>query len=201
MSTENLEPTGQAKAEVFSSAAVARRRLLLKGVGKGTAVLVAAVPIQTLAGQSLLTFDGLHQCSISGMQSGVHSATPSNTPVCGGYSISHWALSDGSNPPKPPSGRWPSLPSSWTYATHINSVLSPNSLTGNPTLFQVMNAFASTPEAHWICAWLNALWEEQHVGTLKFPYTATQVLDFYNLPAAPRADALLFFTTYMERNP
>jgi len=38
MNRENIEPTGQGKAEAFSSAAIARRRILLNGVGKGAAV-------------------------------------------------------------------------------------------------------------------------------------------------------------------
>lgn len=228
MSTQNIESADQGKAEALSSAALARRRILLKGVSKGTAVLAATIPIQTLAGQSVLTPGGLHQCTISGTQSGVHSATTS-TAVCGGYSISHWGAvnvngnangngngnanhaffvqatvqvgaANGNGNGGQPANTWPTLPSSWDYKTGINSVLSPNNLMNAPTLFDVMNVYASTPEAHWICAWLNALWNAQHSGILNFPYDESQVLGFYNQGAASLAyiDALEFFTTYME---
>lgn len=187
MSNENIEPTGQGKAEALISAAVVRRRILLKGVGKGASVLATIIPIQTLAGQNLLTFDGLHQCSISGMQSGVHSATPLNTPVCGGYSISYWALGNGS-----PTNTWPT-----SYQTKFSDVFTHSNLTGNPSLFQVMKSFASTDEAHWLCAWLNAL---NH--SFNFPYTGPEVLAFYNNGPSTQAyqDALTFFKTYMENH-
>lgn len=202
MRNENIQPKGQAKVEALCAAAIVRRRMLLKGVGKGTAILAATVPIQTLASQSVLTPDGLHQCSISGAQSGVHSATTTTT-VCGGYSIAHWGAGNGggNNGNSPPSNSWPTLPSSWTFATSTNLVLTSSSLT--VTLIQVLRASPSSDEAHWICAWLNALWEEQHPGTLHFPYTGAQVLAFYNQGSASQTyiGALAFFKTYMEGNP
>ncbi|MDO8263480.1 MAG: hypothetical protein Q7T21_09650 [Gallionella sp.] len=196
MGTENVEPTGQGKPDTHSFAAIARRRILLQGVGKGAAVLAATVPIQTLAGQSVLTPGGLHQCTISGAHSGVHSTTTTTT-VCGGYSIAHWAAGN-ANGNGPPSNPWPTLPSPWTHTTSTNLVLISSSLTG--ALIRVMRLSPTSPEAHWICAWLNALWEEQHLGSLHFPYTGTQVLAYYNLGSGnpTYVDALAFFTTYME---
>lgn len=196
MTTENFETTGQGKAEVFSPAAIARRRMLLKSVGKGTAVLAATVPIQTLAGQSLLTFDGKHQCSVSGMFSGVHSATPTSTPLCGGFSPGWWGQSNNSTP-LVPSRAWPTLPNGWTPNTKCRSVFTRNTLTGDPTLFQVMKppTYANTDERHWICAWLNAL-----SRSFNFPYSGQQVVDFYNLGRGSTGyiNALTFFKTYME---
>ena len=195
MNTENIDSTGQGKTECLSSVAVARRRVLLKGVGKGAAVLAATVPIQTLAGQSVLTTDLNHQCTMSGAHSGVHSATMTTT-VCGGYNIAHWAAGGGGNSPPLPN-TWPSLPSPWTFATRTSLVLTSSTLT--TTLIQVLRA-SPTPEAHWICAWLNALWDEQHPGIHHFPYTGAQVLAFYNLGSANATytDALSFFTNYLE---
>ena len=193
MNTKDTGSTGLSQTEMLSSAAVARRRMLLKGVGKGSAVLAATVPLQTLAGQSLLTFDGKHQCSVSGMHSSVHSATPTNTPICGGYSPGWWGQSDNGTTPK---RTWPLLPSAWTYNTKCSTVFTRVTLSGNPTLFQVMNnpIYASTDERHWICAWLNAL---SH--SWSFPYTGQEVRDFYNSSATGvYADALDFFKTYME---
>lgn len=205
MSTENIESTGPAKEEALSTVAVARRRILLKGVGKGAAVLAATVPIQTLAGQRLLTFDRKHQCSVSGMQSGVHSATPSNTPVCGGYSPGWWGQTDWKqgDPGSPtPRRAWPTLPNSWSYATPCRSVFAYSTLRNIdgslPTLFQVMSPggqFSNSDEFHWICAWLNAL---SH--SFNFPYSGQEVLDFYNagLGTTTYDNALAFFKTYME---
>ena len=189
MNTENIDSTGQGKTECLSSVAVARRRVLLKGVGKGAAVLAATVPIQTLASQSVLTTPGLgtqqHQCTISGMHSGVHSATTTTT-VCGGFSINHWALLDKS--------LWPGGPT--TFNTIWSDVFGN---TGNyPTqkLSAILKNNSGTPEAHWISAWLNARYEESHVGALHFPYTSAQVVDLFK--TNPNSDALTFFTTYLE---
>jgi len=190
MTANNSTPSDTAKASgpTLSAEALARRQMLLKGLGKGSAVLAATVPLQTLAGQSLLTFDGKHQCSVSGMHSGVHSATPSNTPICGGYSPGWWRQSDDGLTPR---RTWPNLPNGWTYNTKCSAVFSKRTLSGNPTLFQVMRNYQNTDEFHWICAWLNAL---SH--SFNFPYTGQEVINFYNSPSSD--DALEFFKTYME---
>lgn len=205
MSIKKIESTGQGTAGVLSSATIARRRILLKGVGKGAAVLAAAVPIQTLAGQSLLTFDGKHQCSVSGMHSGVHSATPPNTPLCGGYSPGWWGQSETVKGKMVPKRPWPTLPNGWTFDTPCDAVFTQCTLRNTdgskPSLFQVVepkepiSRFANTDEFHWVCAWLNAL---SH--SFNFPYSGQQVLDFYTQGLASTAyqDALTFFKTYME---
>lgn len=56
MGIENMEPTGQTKVDVPFIAAVARRRISFKGIGKDAAVLAATVQLQALATPSLLTF-------------------------------------------------------------------------------------------------------------------------------------------------
>ena len=201
MSTENLGPNGQIAEENASSALLARRRILLKGVGKGASVLVAAVPIQTLAGQSVLTFDGKHQCSISGMHSGVHSAT-TTTVVCGGYSPGWWGQKNTYGKPK----NWPTLPSGWTYKTPFKTVFGDvanlrNTDGTSPSLWQIMepkeviSKFESYDEFHWVCAWLNAV-----KVAFNFPYTPQQVVDYYKAGkgTAVYNDALTFFKTFME---
>lgn len=180
----------------LSSSALARRHLLLKGLGKGSVVLAAAVPLQTLAGQSLLTFDGKHQCSVSGMHSGVHSATPTNTPICGGYSPGWWGQSTTVNGKIVPSRTWPT-----DYTIKCRTVFTRSTLINTdgtyPSLFQIMeprepiSKFSNTDEFHWVCAYLNAL---SH--SFNFPYTGQQVIDFYN--STSYTDALTFFKTYME---
>lgn len=198
MSTDNIESADQGNAEALSSAALARRRILLKGVGKGTAVLAATVPIQTLAGQSLLTFDGKHQCSVSGMHSGVHSTTPSGTAVCGGYSPGWWGQSYKDGAPK----HWPPGVNFNAPVTTVFQYFTRTNKDGSvPTLFQVMDPkdktgqFSSTDEFHWISAWLNAL-----SYSFNFPYSGEEVLRFYNQGPASSVyqDALTFFKDFME---
>jgi hypothetical protein len=190
--------------EPMSTASAERRLVLLKGLGRGAAALAATVPIQTLAGQSVLTPDGKHQCSVSGMHSGVHSATTTTT-VCGGYSPGWWGQStDGGISP---SRTWGSA----NYNAAVTTVCSWSALmttatstvpARSPTLFEVMSPkaplghFPDSDEFHWICAWLNALG-----GYFNFPYSAQEVLDFaalkYSDPTKYQ-DALTFFKTYME---
>lgn len=194
MSTRNNELVDNEQAAALSSAAVARRRILLKGVGKGAAVLAATVPIQTLANQTLLTPDGLHQCSISGMTSGVHSATPTNTARCGGFSPGYWGAVKPSTKPPEPLNLWP-----YNYNELLKVNFPRASAPSNVTLFDVMRdpTYATIPERHWIAACLNALKLNAGGG---FPYTASEVLGFYNQGAASRTyqNALTFFTNYME---
>ena len=193
--------------------ALARRHYLLKGLGKGAAVAAAAAPITTLAGPSLLTFDGKHQCSVSGMQSGVMSASPTAT-ICGGYSPGWWGQSVNNTPPLVPKN-WPALPSPYTYNTKAVVLLTACTLVNDngtkPTLFEIVepqdpySKFQSTDEFHWVCAWLNAV--AQASGSypytkFNFPYTPSQVIAFYNAGRGSDTynNALTFFKTYMENH-
>ena len=199
MNINDNKTTTRVALDDDSSVVVARRRALLRGVGKGAAVLAAAAPIKTLAGQSLLTFDGKHQCSVSGQQSGVHSATPTNTPVCGGYSPGWWGQTDDG---KTPRRTWPTDHRQKCKDVFSRSTLRNSDTNGSwPTLFQIMepkepiSKFSNTDEFHWVCAWLNAL-----SRSFNFPYSGQQVLDYYNKGKGSAAyeDALAFFKTYME---
>lgn len=196
MSTKNTESSGNGRDAALSSAAIARRRILLKGVGKGATVLAATVPIKTLAGQGLLTVDST-SCSVSGMHSGVHSAA-TTTAVCGGYSPGWWGQSNADGTPK----NWPRGLNSASYVTAVfkNSKLQ-NANGSVPTLFQVMSPkdksdkFSNTDEFHWVGAWLNAI-----THSFNFPYSDDQVLAFYNQGSTSTGyiDALSFFKKYME---
>ena len=173
--------------ESFSAEATARRRVLLKGVGRGAAVLAATVPIRTLAGQ---------QCTASGMNSALASLGPGGVPVCAaGFTALYWGASNSLTPPGPVHN-WPS---SVVPGDTCKSIFGKFTLTTlampQPTLFQVVNAsaFAASDERHWICAWLNAK------SVPGFPYTDTKVLSFYNSPLSTEYNnALIFFKTYME---
>lgn len=87
MNTENTELMHQEKTQSLSSPALARRRMLVKGLSKGSAVLVGSVSIQSLASATtLVTADG-KKCSISGQHSAVHSQS-TDTQTCGGHKCS-----------------------------------------------------------------------------------------------------------------
>lgn len=90
MSDLNERPVPHSPADL-SSAALARRHMLLKTLGKGTAVAAAAsIPMRTLANTpTLLTMDGT-RCSISGMQSGNNSRMGTTISRCTGKSPGYW---------------------------------------------------------------------------------------------------------------
>src|SRR5437867_1070846 len=88
-------------SEISASGAhrsLSRRRILLKGIGKGSAILAAAAPIKTLASTPSVTANG-QICTISGVQSAVHSQQ-THLPTCAGkkpsfYStIANWPNGD-----------------------------------------------------------------------------------------------------------
>ena len=188
MSTKNTEPTGDEQDVILSSAAVARRRILLKGVGKGAAVLAATVPIQTLAG---------HGCGMSGkLSAGPHSNKPDITPCSAGFPPAYW----GAVAPLSPLSKLAEPLNKWRYDhNEMLSVKFPRTyLRRDVTLFDVMRnvngVYESIPERHWIAAYLNAL------NVTGFPYKPLQVLGFYNQGVgSPTYDnALRFFTDFME---
>jgi hypothetical protein len=194
MNTENTEPGKEAMASAMSSAAIARRHMLLKGLSKGTAVLAATVPLQTLASGSVFTSGKsapVVRCSISGMTSGV-SSRETTTSVCSGYSPGYYSKRE----------HWPLALQSqgvpeWSCDRVFKkcSLINQNYRSGKPvTLLDVMRHTPRVDEFHWIAAWVNAMG-----GGRNFPYTGQQVVDFYNGHGPYSAEkALEFFKTYME---
>jgi hypothetical protein len=191
---DGRSPGAAPAAEPGNIPSLARRHALLKGVGKGAAVLAASVPIRTLAAPTTLTFtaDG-RRCTISGAHSGVHSAD-TLTLVCGGYAPSYWGKSSSTNPFKP-ACMWPVDSAAACKNTFANCSLLVNNQ--QASLFQVVNnsAFATKDEPHWVAAWLNATQK-----AFNFPYTAAEVLAFYNTGAgsATYQNALKFFKDNLE---
>ena len=184
--------------EVLSSAKAARRRLLLKGVGKGGAVVAAALPLKSFAtvDESKRLYilpigsTGKNQCSVSGQHSGFHSGSPETTSQCGGCTIASWCSA---------SRTWPS---GCNKSATCKSVFSGCTLTvptsGSPssrpaTLLEVLSKWPNSDDAHWVCAWLNSCGP----SSLGFPYSSANVLKFYGDPATKSA-ALTFFKNYTE---
>lgn len=212
--SENSASSPQVSGRIgdLSSSVIDRRRMLLKRLGKGAVIVVATVPIQTLAATTLMNNGKI--CSISGMQSGVHSRAPT-TDTCQSKSPGFYHIPQNA-------GNWPTAANkdaacttvcSWStlqtyvctkkennvttvYRSAKNDSGTKNGCTttcASPipsTLADVMDFHQSSAEYHWIAAWLNAL-----NPNLKFPYNPSEVIAFAKIqnPAAYN-----FFTTYME---
>lgn len=194
MSTENIDSIGRSKTEQLSSVELARRRVLLKGLGKGSAALAVVVPIQTLAANTII--GGTKLCTVSGVQSNVGSHNTGTQTTCSGYQPSHYATL----------ANWPGYSSSPARATntvdgitfdetaYFNTVFGGGSSSSNAAkLLTIVTSGSPEPEQVWVTALLNAI--KNPVG-FNFPYTPTQVRAFYAGPQA--AQALAFFRGYMQ---
>jgi hypothetical protein len=196
---------GRSAAQLRPDAGIdrgARRRLLLKAVGKGAAVAAATVPIRTLASTSSLTKNG-YICSISGMQSAVHSASP-NLPTCGTYTPGYYNAQQ--------LGHWPNYNSTTGLATNTvtDGPYGSVTFTQNSTFESVfmggsMNKLidimppgpppygSTTDEMHWIGALLSAI--SPPPGFVN-PYSPGEVLKLYQ---ANNAAGIAFFK-WLEQN-
>lgn len=184
-----------------SATLLARRKMLLTSIGKGSAAAAAvAAPMQSLAaiGTLSLTTTG-KRCTISGAMSGVHSRE-TVTAVCTGRrgtfynrAVNWPGYSAGSNPTA-----INGITGSNSGATFdINTLFNVGTLFGSGIGVKLIDILSGNPNSeyyHWVTALLNGTLGSTAVN---FPYTAQQVIDLYNNPVK-RADALFFFTTYME---
>jgi hypothetical protein len=198
-SDDDLQPptAGPGSDHAGAPAPMSRRRLILKTLGKGSAVVAASVPLKTLAGTSSVLPNG-QLCSISGVQSATHSATPS-LPTCGGLSpgyyskLSKWPYYNKAMSPK----------CSYSVSCSRGMVMF-NENTAFSAVFQggstktLKDIMTTTPnnedEFHWIPALLNAI--KAPAGYV-FPYSPGEVIDMY--ASAQHDNALSFFKNYMEK--
>jgi hypothetical protein len=180
-SVDEAQRSDMARAEL----ALSRRRMLLKGIGKGSALLAAAAPIKTLASTASVTANG-QICSVSGVQSAVHSQS-TQLPTCGGKGPAFYATIS----------NWPSGDTTYTVGSKTFSKTTKfNALFGSGSTSNLMNILKQSPlpaEAHWITALLNSI---KPPSTYVFPYSAQEVFDLYVGPQ--QAAALAFFRGYME---
>lgn len=185
-----------------SATLLARRKMLLTSIGKGSAVAAAvAVPMQSLAaiGTLSVTSTDRRRCTISGVMSGVHSRE-TVTAVCTGrrgtfYNrVVNWPGYNAGSNPTAING----ITGSNSSATfNINTLFNVGTLFGSGIGVKLIDILTGNPNSeyyHWVTALLNGTLGSTAVN---FPYTAQQVIDLYNNPVK-RADALAFFTTYME---
>lgn len=209
MGTKKIEVSeSSAVKEVLSSSAIDRRRALLKGVGKGVAVLGATVPLKALATLppgSVFTYNGTGtatqiRCGVSGMTSGVHSRDVTTT-QCMGYSPGWWGQEETVNEQIVPRRTWPvayNTPYTDKFPKEVLALVDGRV----PTMFEVMrlSAYSSSTTRHWICAYLNAMGGAP--ASWNFPYSGQEILDFYNGIGQYTTDqAYSFLTTYMEKHP
>jgi len=188
----------------LSSRALARRQMLLKGLGKGSAVLAAAtVPMHSLATTGTITNTGKGgepavRCGISGMMSGVHSRETFTT-VCSGYSPGRYKkIENWPNYRASAVDAWNSVNGkSFHKTTKFSEVFGGGLAKG---MLDIMNDDESSDEFHWIAALLNAVGGAP--SSFNFPYTGSEVLAFYKGAGQYTAEkALAFFKTYMEIHP
>ncbi|TAM34145.1 MAG: hypothetical protein EPN61_17605 [Burkholderiaceae bacterium] len=211
MAIEKTKAAEQSEApadeQALSSEAAARRHMLLKGLGKGSAVLAASIPLKALATlppTSVFTNPGANgapvvRCGISGMTSGVHSQD-TTTNVCSGYSPGYYTQRE-----HWPSGLNPDALVTTVFPSCKLMVNKAGTALGNyrvPTLLEVMNLTprAPVPEFHWIAAWVNAMGGAP--SSWNFPYTGAQIQAFYaGTGPYTKAQALTFIETYLEIHP
>jgi hypothetical protein len=184
----------------MTSSALARRRMLLASLGKGSAVVAAvAVPMKTMASVGTLAVlpDG-QRCTISGAMSAVHSQE-TITAVCGGYTPGyykkpeHWPLYNASSNPtaiNPINGGSGTL----NINTYFDSLCPAGP---HLTLIYILQNEAPTDEFHWVAAMVNGLAASIAPN---YPYTTQQIINFYNAGkgSAIYLDALNFIKTYVE---
>lgn len=191
--SESTEMKDSASGTDLTLDSVIRRRVLLKNIGKGAAALAATVPVQTLAqGTALLTTDG-NRCSVSGMQSGVHSQSPDSSVICGGYSPGWWQQNNNEK-----AKNWPqSVNPDASYKSVFPKASLPKLNGVDPTLWEVMSHngqgnYKNTDMFHWIGAWLNGVEQRNN-----FPYNNVEIAALYD-DEKTRVPALELIKTYLE---
>ena len=164
-----------------------RRRVLLRGIGKGSALLAATVPIKTLASTPSVTVNG-QICTASGTQSAAHSQA-THLPTCGGLSPGYYMMI----------AHWPNYPSTtytvgiktFDHNTKFNTVFGGGKSVG---MLTIMNTNpVNNDEFHWIAALLNGI---KAPSGYVFPYSASEVLALYS--GNQSGAALTFFKGFME---
>lgn len=189
-------------AETLDSAALARRRALVQGLGKGGAALAVVAPIQSFAAPKLNTGQ---VCSLSGLQSGVTSHSPADSNICTGWPPTHFFTGKFATPfdwpTSGPSG--PIDPATTTFkdvfggsdTRRLLDILRLQSSSGVAT----PPTEDDTNKAYWIAAYFNSLISSNH-----WVYTPQQVLQQYNLPATRKTqppgslDYLDFYINYLS---
>jgi hypothetical protein len=180
----------------------ARRREVLRTLGKASAAAGAAGPLSAMAGGSGRpwcykdkTYTTCTNASISGAGSVIQSVAPGSTPH-GGKPCSHYGNS--SNVPSSCSGKKFKELISCSGSDSKGVADTKASCLFNRTVADICSAEPNSQEAHWITAYCNAVSRYSATPSVSnFPYSPSEVNGFYG-NANKRAAAYSFFTTYME---
>ncbi|WP_342618732.1 hypothetical protein [Rhodoferax sp. GW822-FHT02A01] len=177
--------------------ALARRRVLLSGLGKGSVVLAAAsVPMHTLASTSTRCKTDGHTgqvvwATVSGCHSAVGSRIPADTPVSQGYHCSHYTQKS----------CWPGYnrdPRKDTSCVNkkFNDIFPGTS--DNRTCYDIVKNDSSSSSCRWVTAFLNA----QTCVSKNYPYNSSEIVTHYRQAGSngypSRQDCESFFGTHME---
>jgi hypothetical protein len=186
----------------LASNPMARRRMLLKSLSKGSAAIAAAaIPMHTLAGGATLTktVNGT-RCRVSSMASAVHSKD-TTTEVCSGCPPSTYSNCN----------TWPG----YNQAKNTCSFkVGQKDCTENSTFREVFNCGSTTKlkdvvktsstsaECVWTTALLNSVAYEKGVRKFNlknYPYTPTDVVAYCKTAnGGNTTDAFKFFKTHMQ---
>ena len=180
--------------------ALARRRLLLRGLGKGAVVAAAAAPLHTLATiQTRGQTDGKNGtqvvwATVSGCQSAVGSRAPTGVPVSEGFCAGHYASKSAWPGYQAPPNKDQSIctvPFSSVYP-------GANSSNASKSCYTIVTQLPTASECRWVLAYLNAV---TCVGT-NYPYTQSELVSYYQNAGSngnpTHAACEAFFGTYME---
>ncbi len=184
----------------LTSDALARRRMLLKSLGKGSSVIAAAaLPMHTLAGTGTLAIaSNGKRCTVSSMASGVHSKE-TTTETCSGRKPSSYA-----NPSTWPSASFDSATNSYVVSssgiTSFRNTSAFNVVFGggaSTTIGTIMSTAQNSDEAVWITALFNSIIGMSGVtstGVKNFPYTPAQVIAMHT----SKPTAVAFFRDFLQ---
>lgn len=182
------EKPGLVADHLHDSVVASRRRLLLQGIIKGSAVAASVVPIKSMATAPLITNENpAYICSMSGQHSIAHSRMTAPK-VCGGYKCSHyktitnWPNCNNANP-RVATNYVNGI--AFTQNSSFRSVFGSGSTT---SLMSILTNYDTSESAYWITALLNSIKPQ---GTYVYTHTASEVRALYN--SGQRADAYSFF--------
>lgn len=187
--TDNNESEPTLVGSPQDSVVASRRRLLLRGIIKGSAVAASVVPIKSMATAPMITNENpAYHCSVSGQYSIAHSRMTAPK-VCGGYKCSHYKTIT----------NWPNCNTAsprvatnyvkgkrFTQNSSFKSVFGSGS---DSSLINILNNNTSHEYAYWITALLNAIKPQ---GIYVFTHSADEVHTLFN-DSSKRAAAYSLF--------
>lgn len=201
MRDDSEKPAGDAADRPPDAQAIERRRLLLKSLGKGSALVAAASPLASYAAPNLITSATTH-CSVSGFKSSVVSRMPTGAQTCrvpppsslvaNGQGVGDIWL------------RVLELFSGATAATLRFNQLFPTSPNSNPVL-TILNTLPNSEEALFIAAFFAGRAKDLSLANppngAHWPYGVTDVRGHYDAGVTQRPDILAFYRLVMGLPP